>query len=196
VIAIYNEYAPGSEIPILRHLKNRKLAKYLNRESMAAVVAVGELNERAPLTSGVPFYYSTGRLEYEDYGLPAIVAGSRDAAGAFSPGRFVREGIAAVSPLNQFKVLQNMPLSFVSINYGLRGDNAVLYASAAALLAQARCSPSSGPLLLGAGRAHPDGRVESGFALVHESDLEAAPSPAPDEDGLEMLRAWAKVGRR
>ncbi len=187
--AVFVAFRGGEEIPVLPFLKNRKLVKYLNRETMAVIVAVGTLAESVPLPPEIPFYYATGMLEYEDYGLRDIVAASRDAAGRFSPRRFVEDGIRAVSPLNQFKVLQNMPLSFASINFGLTGDNAVVYSSAGALLRQARCAPGDGPVLVAAGKAYRDGRVESGAAVVPRELIAASPWLQSEAEGIEVFRA-------
>lgn len=191
---VFTDYAADAEIPALPYLKNRKLLKYLNRETMAAIVALGRLKATVALPAEIPCYYATGLLEYEDYGLAAIVAASRDAAGQFSPERFVRDGIAAVSPLNQFKVLQNMPLSFASINYGLRGDNAVLYATAGALLRQALCAPGADPVLIGAGKAYRDGRVESAFAVAERAELADSSWLHSEAEGVELFRHWVQGG--
>lgn len=188
---VFDAYEANGEIPVLRFLKNRKLAKYLNRETMAAIVAVGKLNDVSPFYPDIPCYYATGMLEYEDYGLRDIVAASRDGENRFSPRRFIDEGIRVVSPLNQFKVLQNMPLSFASINFGLTGDNAVLYSSAGALLRQAHCAPGSGEILIGAGKTYRDGSVECGFALVERDETGLSHWLASNDEGVEMFRQWA-----
>ncbi len=185
---VFVAFAGGEEIPVLAFLKNRKMVKYLNRETMAAIVAVGRLSAAVSLPPEIPFYYATGILEYEDYGLRDIVAASTDAAGRFSPERFVADGITSVSPLNQFKVLQNMPLSFASINFGLKGENAVVYSSAGALLRQAACAPGAGPVLIAAGKAYRDGRVESGAAVVRREWLEASPWTTSEAEGIEIFR--------
>ncbi len=185
---VFVAFRGGEEIPVLPFLKNRKMVKYLNRETMGAIVAIGRLSGSVPLPPEIPFYYATGMLEYEDYGLRDIVAASTDAAGRFSPKRFVEDGIRAVSPLNQFKVLQNMPLSFASINFGLTGDNAVVYSSAGALLRQALCAPGDGPVLIGAGKAYRDGRVESGAAVVSREWLDGTPWAQSEAEAIDVFR--------
>ncbi len=186
--AVFVAFRGDEEIPVLPFLRNRKMVKYLNRETMATIVAVGRLSGSVPLPPEIPFYYATGMLEYEDYGLRDIVAASTDAAGKFSPRRFVEDGIRAVSPLNQFKVLQNMPLSFASINFGLTGDNAVVYSSAGALLRQALCAPGDGPVLIGAGKVYRDGRVESGAAVVARELIAASPWAQSEVEGVDIFR--------
>ena len=194
--SVFVTFRGDEEIPVLPFLKNRKMVKYLNRETMAAIVAVGRLSGSVPLPPEIPFYYATGMLEYEDYGLREIVAASTDASGMFSAKRFVEDGIRAVSPLNQFKVLQNMPLSFASINYGLAGDNAVVYSSAGALLRQALCAPGDGPVLIGAGKAYRDGRVESGAAVVPRALIETSPWLRSEAEGIDIFRPVTRGARR
>jgi hypothetical protein len=191
----FDSYSAAEEIPVLSWLKNRKLAKYLNRETMAAVVAVGKLLELSPFPPDTPFYYATGMLEYQDYGLNQIVASSRDADGFFSHQLFVEQGIAAVSPLNQFKVLQNMPLSFAAINFGLTGDNAVLYSSAGSLLRQALCVPGKGAVLIGTGKVYADGRAECGFCVAEVAELLETPWLESEGEAVDMFREWAEECR-
>jgi hypothetical protein len=189
---VFNTYGAGEEIPALRYLKNRKLMKYLNRETMAALVALGKLHETVAIESTMPCYYATGMLEYEDYGLNDIMAASRDENGCFSQRLFIDKGIAAVSPLNQFKVLQNMPLSFASINFGLTGDNAVVYSAAGSLLLYALCAPGHGSVLIGAGKAFRDSGVACGFALVERGELEGSVWLDSDDEAIVMFRQWAR----
>lgn len=189
---VFDTYGNGEDIPVLGYLINRKMMKYLNRESMAAIVALGKLHEITAIDTDIPCYYATGMLEYEDYGLDDIMAASRDSDGHFSPRLFIDKGIAAVSPLNQFKVLQNMPLSSASINFGLTGDNAVLYSSAGFLLLQALCAPGDGPVLIGAGKAYRDSSVACGFAQVERKELEGSPWLDSGDEAVEMFRQWAR----
>jgi len=191
---VFNAYGTGEEIPILGYLKNRKLVKYLNRETMAAIVTLGKLHEVAAIEAACPCYYATGMLEYQDYGLDDIMAASIGTDGRFSHRFFIDKGIAAVSPLNQFKVLQNMPLSFASINYGLTGDNAVLYSAAGSLLNQAQCAPGAGPVLIGAGKAYQDSSVACGFALMEREELEKTVWLNSGSEAVDMFRQW--VGER
>ena len=188
---VFHTYAAGEEIPVLDYLRNRKLQKYLNRETMAAIVALGKLQEITALDPALPCYYATGMLEYQDYGLADIMGTSRGQGGEFSSQLFIDQGIAAVSPLNQFKVLQNMPLSFAAINFGLTGDNAVLYSAAGSLLQHANCAPGTGPVLIGAGKAHRDGSVTCGFALAERAELATSPWLASADEAVEMFRSWA-----
>jgi hypothetical protein len=186
----FDAYDQDAQIPIQRHIKNRKLVKYFNRETAAAVVCAARLLDGEALDPATPFYYETGIMEYEDLGLDSIARASVDGENRFSQEGFALQGARAVPPLTQFKALYNMPLSFVSIEQGLTGDNGVVYGSAWALLELAVCAPGQGPILLGCGKMHRDGRVECGFALLERETLETAPLPEGEVEGIEMMRLW------
>lgn len=197
MIAVFDSYGAGDEIPVRRHLKNRKLKKYFNRETAAAIVGVGKLTRDIDLHPKTPFYYAAGVMEYEDYGFMELVERSTGADGQFSQQRFVEDGMPGISPLSQFKVLQNMPLSFAAIEHGLTGDNAVIYTSASGLLLLALHSishVSHGPILLGAGKTDKDGKVDIGFAYVKKEEIENSSFLYGSADAVRMLREWASEG--
>jgi len=189
---LFETYGRDDAIPLQDHLRNRKLAKYFNREAAAAVVCATKLLRGSKIDARMPFYYETGRMEFEDYGLDAIVNASLDEQGAFSQRLFIDKGTKAVMPLTQFKALYNMPLCLVSIEHGLLGDNAVLYASARGLLMTALYAPREQGILLGAGKLRPDGGVETGFALIDKDDISSSPFLADDTgaEGIDIFRAW------
>jgi hypothetical protein len=189
--AVFDAYPAGAAIPVQQHVKNRKLVKYFNRETAAAVVACSKLLHGLALDPQTPFYYETGVMEFEDLGLDAIANASLDEAGNFSQRLFIDKGTRAVPPLTQFKALYNMPLSFVAIDHGLTGDNAVLYASARGLLLQALHAPGQGPVLLGSGKVGADGTVKSGFALLERDELASLPLPAVQGEAIDLFEAWA-----
>jgi hypothetical protein len=191
---VFDSYAAAEPVPVQHFIKNRKLVKYFNRETAAALVAAGKLIGTDALDAATPFYYETGVMEYESLGLDAIAAGSIDAAGRFDPQRFVDIGVKAVPPLTQFKALYNMPLGFVAIEHGLCGDNAVVYASARGLMLQALCAPTSAQVLLGCGKVYADAHIESAFVLLADNELKTASRylDAIDEnaEAIELFRAW------
>lgn len=189
--AIFDSYPPGAPIPVQQHVKNRKLVKYFNRETAAAVVACSKLLQGIALDPDTPFYYETGVMEFEDLGLDAIANASLDEEGCFSQRLFIDRGTKAVPPLTQFKALYNMPLSFVAIDHGLTGDNAVLYATARGLILQALHAPGDLPVLLGSGKMCADGTVKSGFALVGREELAALPLPPAQGEAIDLFEAWA-----
>jgi len=191
---IFNSYPAGAEIPATEYLANIKLAKYFNRETAATIVCMGELHRSTDVDPKTPFYFALGTIEFEDYGLHDITAGSRDAQGHFSNESFIKDALPRISPLNQFKVLQNMPLSFVSIAFGLVGDNAVLYDETYALLLAGRYAPTNGPILLGASKAYRDGRVEAAVALTDKHEMAAhTVSPLPVH-AIELFKEWQRIG--
>ncbi len=191
---VYDYYGPGQEIPVKKYLKNRKFVKYLNRESMAAIVATGRILYKISVEPETPFYYSTGLLEYEDYGLSDIVSYSTGEDGRLSQKAFVEFARLRFSPLSQFKVLQNMPLSFVSINYGLTGDSAVVQCDARGLLLLASHSSTDVAVFLGAGRVFSDGGVAVGVAHLEKGEL-GDYAVVPGLDPVEMLRHWLESKR-
>jgi hypothetical protein len=168
---IFEVYTLQDEIPVKEYVKKRKLIKYFNRETSAAITGLAKLLKGQPLDPYTPFYYSRGWVEYEDIGLGKIVDASTNKKGKFSTAEFVEKGLSGISPLTQFKILYNMPLSFISIEHQLKGDNAIIYNSARGFILQALYAPEEGPVLLGAGRVYPDGRLETGFALIEKKEI-------------------------
>lgn len=189
---LFETYDRGDTIPVQDYLRNKKLAKYFNREAAAAVICASKLLRGSHIDAATPFYYDTGRMEFEDYGLDAIVDASLDERGKFSQRLFIDKGVKAVMPLTQFKALYNMPLCLVSIEYGLTGDNAALYASAKGLLMAAMHAPRERGVLLGAGKMRPDGGVETGFALIDREEIRGSRflSDKNDAEGIEIFRSW------
>lgn len=187
---IFESYAADEPVPVADFVRNRKLIKYFNRETAAAIVAARRLLEGACVAPDVPFYYETGVMEFETLGLEAIAAGSVDAEGRFDQQRFVELGTKAVPPLTQFKALYNMPLSFVAIENALVGDSAVVYASARALLDQALMAPGDAEVLLGCGKVHADGRVEAAFALASRDEIALQAQRPWDGEAISMFRCW------
>jgi len=188
--AAFSTFAHGETIPVFDYLKDRKLAKYFSRETAAAIVCLGRLLKDVEVPSSIPVYYATGITEREDYGLPGIARNSTDPSGRFSPELFIRKGFAEVPPITQFKLLCNMPLCFISLNYGLGGDNAVVYSAASALLCQALFAPVEFPILLGAGKSHADGCVEAGFAVAAKEEISSSPFLSSPVEAVEIFRAW------
>jgi hypothetical protein len=185
---VFDAYEPTERIEVLGYLKNKKLVKYFNRETEAAIAGMNKLLNGLDISRDTPFYYATGLLEYQDYGLHEIVKDSVDIAGNYSEELFIDKGLMNISPLNQFKVLQNMPLSFVSIEFSLKGDNAVIYSSAYGLLEYAKNSPSDGLIIIGAGKVYKNGKAEAGFCLLNKSELENLKVSDCDEEAIEIFK--------
>jgi hypothetical protein len=187
---VFDSYGPGEPIPVQAHLRNRKLAKYFNRETAAVLVAASKLLTGRDFDRRMPFYYETGVMEHEDLGLDLIAAASRDPLGHFSQELFVTKGARAVPPITQFKALYNMPLAFIAIEHGLTGDNAVVYASARGLLLQALHAPVESAILIGSGKVAPDGSVAAGFALIDKQDIADSPFLTRTGEAIQLFSAW------
>lgn len=188
---LFETYDRHDAIPVQDHLRNKKLAKYFNREAAAAVVCVTKLLRGSPIDVTTPFYYDTGRMEFEDYGLDAIVLASRDEEEKFDQQLFIDKGVKAVMPLTQFKALYNMPLCLVSIEHRLTGDSAAIYASARGLLMTALHAPRERGILLGAGKMRSDGGVETGFAVIDKEEIRESRFLIDDaQEGIEIFRSW------
>ena len=189
----FKSYGRDERIPVEKHVKNKKLIKYFNRETSAAIVSAGELLREYPVPHDIPFYYETGVMEHEDFGIEMIAKASIDEKGEYNQQCFIEKGIAAVHPLTQFKALYNMPLSFVSIEFGLKGDNAVIYSSARGLLMQALHAPTDGEILLGCGKVRRDGRVDSAFTVLRKDDSDCL---LLDHEGeaIDIFQTWASRG--
>lgn len=172
MILIHEKFAPGQEIPVGPCLRNRKLIKYFNRETSAFLLAMHRMSQQFPngLPANLPFYYSTGKVESEDYGLETVYKASIDEQHRFQVKGFVEDGMAKISPLTQFKVLYNMPLCFASIEHKMTGDNAVLYGDVRGLFTQCLCS-NSAQVILGAGKSFADGSVQAGCAVATLEEL-------------------------
>ncbi|MFZ5952548.1 MAG: hypothetical protein ACOYXC_17740 [Candidatus Rifleibacteriota bacterium] len=186
----FESFAPEMEIPARDFLKKRKLAKYFNREISACVVTIARLLENEEIAAETPFYFGKGIVEYEDFGLSSVVETCTGENGRFSQKNFVEKGMSSLSPLTQFKVLYNMPLSFIAIDRGLTGDNSVIYASGKGLLLQALHSTFQGPILLGASKVHENAVVEAGFALCHKEEIDLNLMDGEECEAIEIFRRW------
>lgn len=185
-------------IPVREFIKKRKLIKYFNKETSASIVCVAGLLKDMTLDSSTPFYYGMGLIEYEDFGLAEIASLSQDPqTDQFSQQHYIEDAMPSVSPLSQFKVLYNMPLSFVAIEHNLQGDCAVVYANAHSLLTQALYAPTTHPILIGASQVYKDGSVTSGFALISKDELPSEEEARKMREPIELFyylkqRSYAK----
>jgi len=184
---VYKKYLPSEDIPVYDYVRQRKLVKYYTRETMAAVVAAGELFRGIEISPEMPFFYSTGETEMMDFYKEACVVYARRNT-VFSSARFMEDVVPSISPLSQFKMMRNMTHCFVSIEYGLKGDNAALMGSVSGLLYSALLSETEGPVLIGAGKLHADGCAESGFAEVFPSELTGHSLLGSPEEAIVFFR--------
>ena len=81
-----------------------------------------------------------------------------------------------------------MTLCFISIEYGLQGDNAAIYASAAGLLNNALYCNANNNIIIGSGKIYADGSVESGFALISKTEVSEIPTFDSDTEAIDMFK--------
>ena len=182
--AVYRSFGADEEIPVLPLLKKRKLFKYYNRESMAAVLVADGFLKANPVPGDTAFFYASAEVEnysvFRDIYDRYLQSGMEefDAAGY----------IAMTPPQSQFKMMRNMVSCFISIENELRGDNNIIVDSASALLYSAITARTESEVLLGAGFLHYDGSVESGFALARPDELLHNPLLGMDAPAIEFFR--------
>lgn len=184
---VYKKYTASDEIPVYDYVQQRKLVKYYTRETMAAVVAAAELLAGCEVRNDMPFFYSTGETEVMDFYTGSCKTYAvRNTT--FNTPRFIEDVVPTISPLSQFKMMRNMTHCFVSIEHGLKGDNAALLFSASGLLYSALLCGYDGMVLIGAGRMYADGAVECGFASLHPADLANHRLLGSADEAIEFFR--------
>jgi len=181
-------FKPDENIPVFDYVKNRKLAKYYNRETSAALVALGKIVNDHKISENTPVFYATGLIEYEELGLQKIAEGSKDENKLFSTRCFIEYGLPTISPLTQFKVLYNMTVCFISIEHGLKGENASVYSSAQGLILNSKYYKNNDEQIIGAGKVYSDGTVESGFAIITKSEIKNLNLYNSDTEAIEIFR--------
>lgn len=185
---VFNHYDANTAIPVNDYIRNRKMAKYYNREAQAALVSIGMLLENKPIDPCTPLFYAVGIIEHEEFDIKKIAVHSVDESGSFSNKAFIEKGMMQISPLTQFKVLYNMTLCFISIEYGLKGDNAAIYASAAGLINNAVYSDGDAEILIGSGKIYSDGSVDAGFAMLSKNELDELPPFDSHIEAIELFK--------
>ena len=190
---VFDSFDGSSNIPARDYVRKKKMVKYFSRLSAAAMVSFGKLANGITLTPDMPIYYATGPLTHGEtsyfHEMCDIFLSSSE---PFSNKIFIERALPKMSPLHEFGALYNMPVCFISIEYGLVGDNASLCCGAAALLEQAKHSVYRGNIILGAGKLYPDGRIESAFAALTKAELNSIPQFSWDEDAIELFRVLEK----
>ena len=186
---IYKKYAANQDIPVFDYVTKRKLTKYHTRETMAAMVAMGELYKDQKPPADMPFFYSTGELEYLDYYRQLSLSFTEEERNTPFTGSFaVEKAMPRMSPLDQFKIMRNMTQCLISMEYGLKGDNALFLDSLQGLLLAVKISDYNDPVLIGAGKLYSDGSTECGFAEMLSDELTNFSLVLPDDDPLEFFR--------
>ena len=176
---IYRRFAPGEDIPVLQQLQRRKLFKFYGRESMAAVFTALLLSKECNLDALTPFYYSGGMLENLDF---------QKQIRRPLPGESVHKVLMELSPASSFRLMRNMAPAFVSMELGLKGDDAVVIDSAQALLYAAVTAPGDAPVLIGTACVHEDGSAEAGFALGTRQEFLSHPLFGREAPAIDLFR--------
>lgn len=123
----------SDEIPAGQWLAGsaRKLLKYASPTAAMAIAAAGAaledggLKDDAERRAALGLYVAAGLIAFDVGEVRRGVEAVAD-EGSIDPRR-VNEGLRRCHPLMPFKMLLNMPLGLVSIAFGLRGPNAILY---------------------------------------------------------------------
>ncbi len=119
------------EIDLPAHVPDRRMRKFMSRHAeLAAVAARQALEEAAPHTRGIAaermgLYAGVGLAAVDIRFSTGLLRASLNETGAFSLGRFAREGLRTIHPLWSFHTLANMPACIVSILEGIKGDNGI-----------------------------------------------------------------------
>lgn len=115
-----------------RFVGESKTLRLMNRDAVFAVAAARLAMQDAGVTVGqdypgseVALYGATGLAGLPLGDVAPLVTHSAKADGGFDPRRFGAVALKRVRPVLSFKILSNMPLSFVSIFEGIQGPNAV-----------------------------------------------------------------------
>jgi 3-oxoacyl-(acyl-carrier-protein) synthase len=121
--------APAPPFDLAALVPDRKLHKYMSRASALSALAAGRaladagLLEDAPRREGLALFVATGLIGFELDQVTNAMSVSGEGLG----GDRMARGLSRCHPLMPFRMLLNMPLGLVSIAYGIKGENAVLY---------------------------------------------------------------------
>jgi hypothetical protein len=188
---IYHKYLPQEEIPVFDYVSKRKLVKYYTRDTMAALVCMGQLFKEKRPSPETPFFFSTGENEMMDI-YKEVCRTFAEKKIEFTPPQFIEKGIPTISPVSNFKMMRNMAHCFISIEYGLKGDNAALLGSISGLLTSALLSEGDGPIIVGASKLHADNTAEAGISLLTSREVEGHPMLNSQEESISFFRKHKK----
>jgi 3-oxoacyl-[acyl-carrier-protein] synthase II len=124
--------APSAPPALDDLVPDRKLQKYMGPAAALAVASAGRALRDAGLLGDadrcarLALFAATGLIGF-DFGQVARVMSDVAADGAATDGERMAAGLSLCHPLIPFRMLLNMPLGLVSIAFGIRGENAMLY---------------------------------------------------------------------
>jgi 3-oxoacyl-[acyl-carrier-protein] synthase II len=123
---------PAAKIDLSGYVADRKTTKYMSDTTAMAVLAAGRALEDAGLLDdqiacvGLALYMATSHIAF-DLSQAVAALGETSETHLRELGQ---EGLRRCNPLLPFKLLLNMPLGLVSIVFGIRGPNFILYPGA------------------------------------------------------------------
>ena len=115
---------------------DRKLVKYMSPTTALAVLAAGRALSSAGLLgdcsrlSDAALFVATGLIGFDLFQVAHLRSTSVDDLDRIDYAGMGQEGLRRCHPLMPFKMLLNMPLGLISIVYGIRGENFILYPGA------------------------------------------------------------------
>jgi 3-oxoacyl-[acyl-carrier-protein] synthase II len=121
--------APAAPFALDDLVPDRKLQKYMSRAASLAVLTAGRALRDAGLLADAErraeaaLYAATGLIGFE---LDQVTQ-AMSVTGVGLDGDRMARGLQLCHPLMPFRMLLNMPLGLVSIAYGVKGENAILY---------------------------------------------------------------------
>jgi 3-oxoacyl-(acyl-carrier-protein) synthase len=126
--------APAADPSPTEFLGDRKMVKYMGPCTQMAVLAAGRAlrhagllgDEAAPAREAMALFLATGPIAFDVE--QALSSFGDEAASDLLALRY--EGLGRCHPLMPFKMLLNMPLGLVSITFGIKGQNFILYPGA------------------------------------------------------------------
>ena len=104
-----------------KYLVNPKSVKYMSKQDIQAVYALGSALENFDYNGSMTgIYMSVGYIPFDESSLINIAKNSTDKR-KFSMKKFVSHAITDFNPLSTFKCLTNMPIYHCSVNYKIKG---------------------------------------------------------------------------
>ena len=183
-------FAPIDEFRPEQHVEDVKSLRLMNRDAQLAVAAARLALADAGVEPGrthdpedIALYGSTGLTGMPAEEVAALVRHSADSEGNLDLRQFGRVALKRVRPVLSFKILANMPICFVSIFGGIRGENGIY-------------TPweGQGAQAIAAGiRAIQEGR--SVCAVVGGCDVRTHEFAFVSLQQLGALRSWADHGQ-
>ncbi len=189
-----------------QHFPDNKTLRMMNRDAQMAVVAAdlavkdaGVVVDETYASEDIGLYGSTGLTGLPVDEIRRLVQFSAAADGSLDLQQFGQVALRRVRPVLSFKILANIPICFVSIFEGIRGENAVYtpweHHGAQAVIAGIRATPAA-PGKLRRLSADAMSRHTSSPSLRCSSKGTSSPGNAPGAGLPTRPKRWHGAGRR